>query len=126
MGGGDDLTFGEFIVAKRKVRDMPAARLAEALGISPVYMCDIEKDRKYAVSRKFLETLAETLLLTEAETELMYDLVAFAQKSISADLPEYIMKHEVVRTALRTAKKNDIPDEKWDMFINYIKQDESE
>jgi len=89
-------------------------------------MCDIEKDRKYAVSRKFLETLAETLLLTEAETELMYDLVAFAQKSISADLPEYIMKHEVVRTALRTAKKNDIPDEKWDMFINYIKQDESE
>lgn len=54
-------------------------------------MCDIEKDRKYAVSRKFLETLAETLLLTEAETELMYDLVAFAQKSISADLPEYIM-----------------------------------
>jgi len=89
-------------------------------------MCDIEKDRKYAVSRKFLETLAETLLLTEAETELMYDLVAFAQKSISADLPEYIMEHEVVRSAIRTAKKNDIPDEKWDKFIKHIKHNGDE
>jgi len=54
----DDMTFGEFIVAKRRARDMPARQLADALGISPVYMCDIEKDRKYAVSREFLNKLA--------------------------------------------------------------------
>ena len=126
MNSVSELSFGSFIVAKRKDRGMPAAQLAVALGISPVYMCDIEKGRKHALSKVVLDKLANILMLTEAETELMYDLIAVSQKSISADLPEYIMKHEVVRTALRTAKKNDIPDEKWDMFINYIKQDESE
>lgn len=120
----DNMTFGEFIVAKRRARDMPARQLADALGISPVYMCDIEKDRKYAVSRAFLDKLAKILLLTEAEEELMYDLAAFSQKSISADLPEYIMEHKIVRTALRTAKKIEIADEKWDKFISHIKCNE--
>jgi len=126
MSGSDKQTFGEFIVAKRKEREMPARQLADALGISPVYMCDIEKNRKCAVSKKFLETLANTLLLTEVETELMYDLAAFAQKSVSADLPEYIMEHEVVRTAIRKAKKNEVPEEKWDTFIRHIERNGEE
>lgn len=120
------MTFGEFIVAKRIALDMRAKQLADALGISPVYMCDIEKNRKSAVSKEFLDTLANTLLLTEAEREHMYDLAAFSQKSVSADLPEYIMEHEIVRIALRTAKKNDIADEKWGRFIKHIKQTEDE
>ena len=49
MEGNYSLTFGEFLVAKRKEREMPARELADALGISPVYMCDIEKNRKYTV-----------------------------------------------------------------------------
>jgi len=122
----DNMTFGEFIVAKRRARDIPARQLADALGISPVYMCDIEKDRKYAVSREFLSKLANLLLLTETERELMYDLAAFSQKSVSADLPEYIMEHKIVRTALRTAKKNEVAEEKWDTFISNIKCNEDE
>ena len=121
-----NMTFGEFIVAKRRERDMPAVRLAEALGISAVYMCDIEKDRKSSVSKEFLDTLTAVLKFSEAEAELMYDLAALAQNGISADLPEYIMEHKVVRTALRTAKKKDIPDEKWNKFISNIKQDEDD
>lgn len=101
----EDITFGEFIVTKRKARDMRACQLAEYLGISSVYMCDIEKGRKCAVSKQFLETLAATLMLTEEETDLLYDLAAFAQKTISADLPEYVMGHKAVRIAIRTAKK---------------------
>jgi len=101
-------------------------RLAEALGISAVYMCDIEKDRKSSVSKEFLDTLTAVLKFSEAEAELMYDLAALAQNGISADLPEYIMEHKVVRTALRTAKKKDIPDEKWNKFISNIKQDEDD
>jgi hypothetical protein len=38
----------------------------------------------------------------------------------AADLPKYIMENELVRTALRTAKENNIPDEKWKRFINEI------
>ena len=32
----DNMTFGEFIVAKRRARDIPARQIADALGISPV------------------------------------------------------------------------------------------
>jgi len=121
-----NMTFGEFIVAKRRELNMPAVRLAEALGISAVYMCDIEKDRKSSVSKEFLDTLTAILKFSEAEAELMYDLAALAQNGISADLPEYIMEHKVVRTALRTAQKKDIPDEKWSKFISNLKRDEDD
>lgn len=119
----ENITFGQFIVDKRNELDKSARELAEALDISYAYMCEIEKGKKSAVSKGFLDNLARILRLSEEESALMYDLAAFAQKTVSADLPEYIMEHKVVRTALRTAKKNDIPDEKWDDFISNIEHD---
>lgn len=120
----DKLTFGDFIIAKRKGKDLSARQLSIKLNISPVYMCDIEKGRKFAVSDNFLENLRTTLMLSENESELMYDLAAIARSTVSADLPEYIMENEIVRTALRTAKKNKVPDEKWQHFIKQITQKE--
>ena len=116
----NDLTFGEFIIQKRKERDIPARQLAMALNISAVYMCDIEKGRKAAVSNEFLKELIQILRLDEKDTARMYDLAAIARNTVSADLPEYIMENELVRTALRTAKDNNVPDEKWERFINEI------
>ncbi len=113
-------SFGEFIIEKRKERGLSARQLAIALGISAVYMCDIEKGRKAAVSEDFTEKLINTLLMNDNETEQMFDLLALAQNSVSADLHQYIMENELVRTALRTAKKNNITDEKWEKFIDEI------
>jgi transcriptional regulator with XRE-family HTH domain len=98
---------------------MAARELAAAAGITSEYMCEIEKGRKVAVSEGIMEKMIQALMLTEEETALFYDLAAVARKtvSVSADLPEYIMAHELVRTALRTAKKHQIPDEKWEKFI---------
>jgi transcriptional regulator with XRE-family HTH domain len=119
MSNGN-LTFGEFIIQKRKERDIPARQLAMALNISAVYMCDIEKGRKAAVSNDFLKELIRILRLDEKDAARMYDLAAIARNTVSADLPEYIMENELVRTALRSAKENNIPDEKWERFINEI------
>jgi transcriptional regulator with XRE-family HTH domain len=116
----NDLTFGEFIIKKRKERDMPARQLAMALNISAVYMCDIEIGRKAAVSNELLTELIRILRLDEKDTARMYDLAAIARNTISADLPQYIMENELVRTALRTAKENNVPDEKWEKFIREI------
>lgn len=110
---------GEFLIAARKRKDMSARQLAIALDISPVYMCDFEKNRK-PVTDELLEKLRRVLLLSEAEAERMYDLAAIARNTVSADLPQYIMENELVRTALRTAKKNNIPDEKWERFIEQM------
>ena len=39
-------TFGAFLVAKRKDREIPSLQVAEHIGISPSYYSDIEKGRR--------------------------------------------------------------------------------
>ena len=118
------ISFGGFIIQRRKAKEMSARQLALAVDITPEYMCEIEKGRKTAVSEDILNRLIRVLTLTEAETELFYDLAAIARNSVSADLPEYIMANQLVRAAIRTAKKNNVPDEKWEKFIKEIIREE--
>ena len=43
-----------------------------------------------------------------------------AINTVSADLPEYIMEKDIVRAALRTAKKHNVTDKQWEDFIRRI------
>lgn len=86
---------------------------------SAVYICDIEKDRR-PVPDEILEKLPTLLHLNETETDEMYDLAAKSRNTVSADLPEYIMEKDIVRAALRTAKKNNVTDKQWEDFIRRI------
>ena len=91
------------------------------LGLSPVYMSNIETDRKPAPSQENLDKLAEELHLSKADRELFLDLAAASQKmKVPADLPEYIMERDIVRAALRTAKEVDATDAEWQEFIDRI------
>lgn len=112
-------TFGDFLIAKRMEREMSARQLAIKLDYSAVYICDIEKNRR-PVPDEILEKLPLLLHLNEAETEEMYDLAARSRHTVSADLPEYIMEKDIVRAALRTAKKHNVTDQQWEDFIRRI------
>lgn len=121
----EKLTFGRFLSEKRKSRDVLLKDLAAGVGVSVVYMCDVEKDRKTAPRQENLEKIAAILKLSPDECDEMYDLAATTQvrgKAISPDLPDYIMEKDVVRTALRTAKQYNIDDEEWLEFIQKIKE----
>ena len=109
-------TFGDFLIAKRMEREMSARQLAIKLDFSAVY---IEKNRR-PVPDEILEKLPLLLHLNEAETEEMYDLAARSRHTVSADLPEYIMEKDIVRAALRTAKKHNVTDKQWEDFIRRI------
>ena len=109
-------TLGAFIIDARKQRDWSARQLANALKISPVYVCDFEKDRK-PVPDEILEKTRLVFILTEEEAAKMYDLAAIAKNTVSADLPKYIMENELVRTALRKAQKDKSYDEKLKKFL---------
>ena len=114
-------TFGAFVRQKRMEQGLSLRRLAARLGLSPVYMSNIETDRKPAPSRENLDKLAEELHLSKADRELFLDLAAASQKmKVPADLPEYIMERDIVRTALRTAKEVDATDAEWQEFIDRI------
>lgn len=114
-------TFGAFVRQKRMEQGLSLRRLAARLGLSPVYMSNIETDRKPAPSQENLDKLAEELHLSKVDRELFLDLAAASQKmKVPADLPEYIMERDIVRAALRTAKEVDATDAEWQEFIDRI------
>ena len=115
-------TFGEFVTQKRKQKELSLREFARRLGISPVYTCNIEKNRRAAPTDEFLERIAGILLLNDEDRLLMLDLAARSKGfvTVPVDLPEYIMQRDVVRAALRTAKDADTTDKEWEEFIERI------
>lgn len=114
-------TFGQFIRQRRLATGLSLRGLAARLELSPVYMSNIETDRKPAPARESLEKLSAELRLDRESMELMLDLAAKSRsQQVSADLPDYIMEHDIVRAALRTAKEVDATDEEWQEFIDRI------
>ena len=116
-------TFGSFVREKRQSIGLSLRTLAAKLDLSPVYLSNIENDRRAAPSQEYLERMALLLQLDKPEREWMLDLAAKSkQNRVSADLPDYIMDREIVRAALRTAKEADATDQEWQEFIDRITQ----
>ena len=114
-------TFGSFVREKRQSIGLSLRTLAAKLDLSPVYLSNIENDRRPAPTRAYLERLEQELHLSKVETEQMLDLAAKSQNNrVSADLPDYIMDREIVRAALRTAREADATDQEWQDFIDRV------
>lgn len=119
-------TFGNYLKNKRLERDITLRGFAGMMGVSAVYICDVEKDRKPAPTDERMEQIVHLLDLSKREKEVLYDLAAMTRSrpAVSSDLPEYIMEKEVVRIALRTAKDVDATDEEWMDFVEKLRQRE--
>ena len=111
-------TFGEYLVAKRKEKEIPSLQVAEYLGISPSYYSDIEKGRRNPPNeRENLAKLAQILNLYGDDLAVFYDLAGKARDEAPPDLPDYINENHVVRVALRLAKDTG-SSEDWQRFID--------
>ena len=120
-------TFGSYVREKRMARGLSLRGLAAKLEVSPVYMSNMENDRRPAPTKEKMDRLIEILGLCQADTELLLDLAAKSKtQRVSADLPEYIMERDIVRAALRTAKEVDVPlmHEKRADHVNAITKEE--
>ncbi|GHU87698.1 hypothetical protein FACS1894202_02450 [Clostridia bacterium] len=115
-------TFGCFLKRKRLEREITLRGFAGMLDISPVYLCDLEKDRVALSKTERLKQIADLLRLDTDDTDKLYDLAALARSrpAVSGDLPDYIMENEIVRVALRTAKDADATDAEWQEFIEKL------
>lgn len=114
-------TFGTFIKEKRLENGISLRKFSEKVGISPVYLSNIENDRLPAPKNEIVSRIAALLLLNESDTITLYDLSAKSKKNVvSQDLPDYIMERDIVRVALRTAKDVDATDEEWQIFISFL------
>ena len=119
-------TFGEFLVAKRREKEIPSSQVTDALGISPGYYSDIEKNRRQPPpDRETLSRMVGVLLLNESDAATFYDLAGKARHEAPPDLPDYINQNQVVRVALRLAKDKG-SDEDWQRFIRSIESRDAE
>lgn len=116
-------TLGSYITHKRTERDKTLRGMAREIGISPVYMCNIEKGRRPLTSEETLEKIAAILILNKDERAMLFDLAAKSKSIlVAADLPEYINERDIVRVALRTAKDVEATDEEWQEFIDKLEK----
>ncbi len=109
---------------KRKDRGITLREFARKTGVSPEYLCNIEKSRRVAPGSEILERFAVVLMFTKEEREQMYDLAVNSKNTDNAvpeDLTGFLNDNRVVLTALRTAKDFDATDEEWNAFMEMLK-----
>lgn len=116
----NEQTFGKFIEERRKSLGITLRGFAAELEIAPAYMSDIEKGRRYPPDKK-LDEISRILKLNGADKEKLLDMAALTrEKTVSPDLPEYIMEKDLARVALRRAKAGNLSDEGWQEVIDLI------
>ena len=116
--------FGDFIAKKRVERKITVRKMAEMLGVSAPFLTDVEKDRRNPFDYEKLVKVADILQLSDEERDLMFDLAGKKRDTVAPDLPDYIMDHDYVSAALRTARDLGAGEEEWNKFVEDLKKRE--
>ena len=114
--------FGEFLQRKRTEKQITLRKMAEMIGITAPYLTDIEKDRRNPHEMEKLELISQILMLNDEDKTTMYDLAGKKRNSVAPDLPDYIMEHDYVSAALRTARDLDASEADWLKFVEELRQ----
>lgn len=113
------MSFGDYMQQRRSSM-MRQKVMAERLGITVSYLCEIENSRKDPPQYDLLIRMADVLNLQGKDREKFFDLAGKGRNEVSPDLPEYIMYSDVaetVRMALRTAKNSKASVQDWLDFV---------
>ena len=113
-------TFGEYVKARREAMGKSLRGLAAELDMTPTYLNDIEKGNRSA-PEKHLEKMVEIMGITgEQNINNFYDLAGKSRNDVFPDLTPYLGEKKIARVALRKARDLNIPDSKWQEFIDSI------
>jgi len=111
--------FGDYVKARREALGKSIRGLAAELEMTPAYLSDIEKGNRYA-PEKYLPNMVEKLQITGESVNCFYDLAGKSRKDNFPDLTPYIGEKPIARVALRKARDLNIPDSKWQEFIDSL------
>lgn len=95
------MTFGSLLRQLREEKRLRQADVANAIGVSIVYICDIEKDRRNPPSYKKLQQIAGKLELTEEKTAELFDLAGQARGEVAPDIIAYLVANPAVQASIR-------------------------
>lgn len=114
----NEVKFSDFIRNRRKELDLMLREVAEAIGVTPPYLSDLEKGRRTAPDNpEILMKLTEILRLDQAGRDMLYDLVAHERDSVAPDIPLYIKNLPMAQTALRKARNAGKQDDFWQKIV---------
>lgn len=119
---GSKETFGTCLARLREAKDVTLRELARKINVSAPFLSDVEKGRRAPLTAERLEMVVSVLHLSEDEKTDLYDAAGRQRNTIAPDLPEYIMRHEYVSAALRTARDLDAGEEEWQKFVENLKK----
>lgn len=116
------MTFGEFIRAKREERMLSQRKLAELIGVSPVYVSYFEQGKRNAPKHETLLKIAAALDLSEQEQNKMMFLAVQTHyhNTIPHELADYLYENAYAKDTLKLAQECKITDDDWRFFTNYI------
>lgn len=121
-----DKTFGICIRRRREELKISVRTLAEKIGMSPVYLSDIERGNRTAPvgtgsKKNYMEAFIRELRIADDEKDAFY---AMANVSVDRydDVRSYLAHNGRARIALRLADQCDVPDEVWDKFIERLEE----
>ena len=95
------MDFGSYLRQLREQRSLRQTDIAEILGVSAVYICDIEKGRRNPLGHDKIAILAYRMEMSEAEISQLFDLAGAARGGIAPDITEYLEKNPSAKDAIR-------------------------
>ena len=122
----NDRSFGSFIEAIRQSSGKSLRETARAIGVSPQFYSEVEKNRRCAFTADRLEKLKSFLEMNEEQAEAMYNKAAESRKgkdvAVPQDFSDYIVERDYAMQALRVAKELGADEEDWEKFIEELKK----
>lgn len=122
----NDMTFGDYIESIRQASGKSLRETAKAIGVSPQFYSEVEKDRRCAFTADRLDNLKSFLGMSEEQATEMYNKAAESRKSkdvvVPQDFSDYIVERDYAMQALRVAKELGADEEDWGKFIEELKK----
>jgi len=122
----NDRSFGDFIAAIRQASGKSLRETARAIGVSPQFYSEVEKNRRCAFTADRLDKLKMFLGMDDEQAKAMYNKAAESRKGKDVTLPQdfsdYIVERDYAMQALRVAKELDADERDWEKFIEELKK----
>lgn len=110
-------TFGEFLKAKRSIKNIGTKEMSELLLVSRSYYLNIENNRRMPINDLFFKGIIKELELNTYDVMYMYELrdkYYFNQKRIAPDINSYIKENRDIKELIRRIKEGKLTKEYWD------------
>lgn len=111
--------FGDFIKRHREQKGLYLREVARLLGLSPAYICDMEKNRRNPLYNDKLYKLSAILGLTQDDEDRLFDYSARELHKVPYDIKDifYNEAGDMFRQALRLTKKGILTIKEWERLL---------